>query len=281
MEQSIRLIRNSLQDIYPPGEINALIRIIFEEVCQYSLTDILLHKNSVLSANKRQEVETILQRLVQHEPIQYILGHTTFYGIDILVTPHVLIPRPETEELVELVLKENSQTSGNILDVGTGSGCIALALAKHLPEAQVEGWDISPEALNTAIRNAQRNGIDVSFSLQDILTVDAGKIPNRYELIVSNPPYICEQEKKDMDKNVLDYEPHLALFVTDDDPLIFYRKIAEAGKQMLKPGGKLYFEINALLGEETSRMIERHGYSDIRIENDISGKPRFISAKKE
>lgn len=278
MEQSIRRIQNCLQDIYPAGEIKALTRIILEEVCQYSLTDILLHKSSILSTSKHQEIETILQRLKRNEPIQYILGHTKFYGININVAPGVLIPRPETEELVELILKENEKLKGNILDIGTGSGCIALALAKFLPESRVEGWDISHEALNIAARNARQNGIEVSFHLKDILNLNTEEIP-QYELIVSNPPYICEKEKKEMERNVLDYEPHLALFVKDSDPLLFYRKIAEAGKSILKPGKNLYFEINALFGKETQEMIETYDYTDVHIYKDISGKDRFISAK--
>lgn len=267
--------------MYPPGEIKALIRIIFEEVCQYSLTDLLLHKNSVLSANKRQKIETILLRLRRNEPIQYILGHTRFCGINIHVNPSVLIPRPETEELVELILKENHEIKRNILDIGTGSGCIALALAKALPDSHISGWDVSPEALDTAKQNARQNEINnVSFSQKDVLSPDLSDIRERYALIVSNPPYICEWEKKSMDKNVLDYEPSLALFVKDSDPLIFYRRIAEIGQEILVPEGKLYFEINALLGEETQKTIRDLGYSDVHISNDISGKPRFISAKK-
>ena len=246
MEQSIRRIQSSLQDIYPAGEIKALTRIILEEVCQYSLTDILLHKSSILSTSKHQEIETILQRLKRNEPIQYILGHTKFYGININVAPGVLIPRPETEELVELILKENEKLKGNILDIGTGSGCIALVLAKFLPESRVEGWDISVEALNIATQNARQNSIEAFFLQKDILNLNTSEISRQYDLIVSNPPYICEREKKEMDRNVLDYEPHLALFVEDSDPLLFYRKIAEAGKSILKPGKRLYFEINAL-----------------------------------
>ena len=281
MKQSIRRIQNCLQDIYPTGEIKALTRIILEEVCQYSLTDILLHKNSILSASKHQEIETILQRLKQNEPIQYILGHTKFYGININVAPGVLIPRPETEELVELILKENEKLKGNILDIGTGSGCIALALAKFLPDSRVEGWDISVEALNIATQNARQNSIETSFSKKDILNLNTSEISRQYDLIVSNPPYICEREKKEMDRNVLDYEPHLALFVEDSDPLLFYRKIAEAGKSILKPGKRLYFEINALFGKETQKMVEEYGYTDVHIYKDISGKNRFISAKND
>ena len=281
MKQSIRRIQNCLPGLSPTGEIKALTRIILEEVCQYSLTDILLHKNSILSASKHQEIETILQRLKQNEPIQYILGHTKFYGININVAPGVLIPRPETEELVELILKENEKLKGNILDIGTGSGCIALALAKFLPESRVEGWDISVEALNIATQNARQNSIETSFSKKDILNLNTSEISRQYDLIVSNPPYICEREKKEMDRNVLDYEPHLALFVEDSDPLLFYRKIAEAGKSILKPGKRLYFEINALFGKETQKMVEEYGYTDVHIYKDISGKNRFISAKND
>lgn len=278
MEQSIRLIQDSLQEIYSPGEVKALTRIIFEEVCQYTLTDILLHKNSILSASKRQKIETIVQRLQQNEPIQYIIGHTDFYGINIHVAPGVLIPRPETEELIGYILKENSGSNGFILDIGTGSGCIALALAQNLPDAQVEGWDISPEALKVATGNALKTKTEVAFSRKDILSLDPSAISRRYELIVSNPPYICEREKEEMEKNVLHHEPHLALFVSDSDPLLFYRKIGEAGKTLLSSGGKLYFEINALLWKETIELLKNLGYQNIRVMNDISGKHRFISA---
>lgn len=278
MEQSIRLIRNSLQELYSPGEIKALTRIIFEEVCQYTLTDILLHKNSILSASKRHEIETIVQRLQHGEPVQYIMGHTEFCGIDIAVAPGVLIPRPETGELIEYILKENRGLNGFILDIGSGSGCIALTLARNLPDAQVEGWDISPEALKIAAENALRTKTEVTFSRKDILTLDLSTISRRYELIVSNPPYICEREKKEMEENVLNHEPHLALFVPDSDPLLFYRKIGKAGKTLLSPGGKLYFEINALFWQETAELLKNLGYQNVRIMKDISGKQRFVSA---
>ncbi|WP_455498959.1 peptide chain release factor N(5)-glutamine methyltransferase [Coprobacter sp.] len=278
MEQSIRLIQDSLRGIYSPGEIKALTRIIFEEVCHYTLTDILLHKNNILSASKRQEIAIITKRLQQNEPIQYIIGHTEFYGIKIHVAPGVLIPRPETGELIDCILKDNTGFKGSILDIGTGSGCIALALAKNFPDAQVEGWDISPKALKIANKNASKTNLQITFSLKNILTLNPSTISRRYELIVSNPPYICEWEKKDMEKNVLNYEPHLALFVPDSDPLLFYRKIGEAGKKLLSPGGKLYFEINALLWKESTSLLESLGYKNICITKDISGKNRFISA---
>lgn len=278
MQQGIQFIRESLQGIYPPEEIKAFIRLIFEKVCDYTLTDMLLHKNNILSPCKRQEIESIVRRLQQNEPIQYILGYTEFHGIRIGVAPGVLIPRPETGELVDIIIQENRNRTGRIADIGTGSGCIAISLAKFLPAMEVEGWDISPVALQIASKNALDSHINVSFLNHDILNSDFSKITHRYDIIVSNPPYICDYEKQHMEKNVLEYEPHLTLFVPDSDPLRFYRVIGETGKVLLNPGGKLYFEINALLWEETVHLISELGYNNVLAMRDIYGKNRFISA---
>ena len=278
MKQSIRRIQNCLQDIYPTGEIKALTRIILEEVCQYSLTDILLHKNSILSASKHQEIETILQRLKQNEPIQYIQGETCFYGSMFRVAPGVLIPRPETEELVDLIVKE-AATGTRLLDIGTGSGCIAISLAKHIPQAVVTAWDVSEEALAIAGENNRELKAGVHFEKIDVLSAEPVG-DDQYDMIVSNPPYVTESEKNEMEPNVLDWEPGLALFVPDNDPLRFYRRIASLGRKMLRLHGRLYFEINRAYGEEVIQMLHEQGYEELRLIKDISGNDRIVTAKR-
>ena len=278
MKQSIRRIQNCLQDIYPTGEIKALTRIILEEVCQYSLTDILLHKNSILSASKHQEIETILQRLKQNEPIQYIQGETCFYGSMFRVAPGVLIPRPETEELVDLIVKE-AATGTRLLDIGTGSGCIAISLAKHIPQAVVTAWDVSEEALAIAGENNRELKAGVHFEKMDVLSAEPVG-DDQYDMIVSNPPYVTESEKNEMEPNVLDWEPRLALFVPDNDPLRFYRRIASLGRKMLRLHGRLYFEINRAYGEEVLQMLHEQGYEELRLIKDISGNDRIVTAKR-
>ena len=221
----------------------------------------------------------MLSRLQKNEPIQYVLGKETFCGLDFEVDSNVLIPRPETRELVEwIVADRKSSASSHILDIGTGSGCISISLAKFLQGSKVEAWDISQGALDVARRNAQRNGVEVLFRHQDVLdALPGGAI---YDVIVSNPPYITEKEKLDMEANVLDWEPSTALFVPDADPLLFYRKIAELGLSMLKTGGALYFEINRAYGQETISMLESLNYSQIELRKDEWGNDRMIKAYK-
>ena len=271
-------IRNDLQKCYSAQETANLSRIVCCEMLGQSTIDYYLGKDIILSPKEAQELESILIRLCNFEPIQYVQGITYFLGRTFQVAPGVLIPRPETEELVEIILKEIS-VNARILDIGTGSGCIAVSLSKELPNAQVTAWDISEEALAISRRNNEVLQAFVNFVLCDVLTCQP-TLQERYDVIVSNPPYVLEAEKQEMERNVLDWEPSLALFVPDSDPLRFYRRIAELGLVMLEPCGKLYFEINRAFGEATVAMLLELGYSSAHIQKDISGNDRFVIAKR-
>uniref|UniRef100_UPI0025A48837 peptide chain release factor N(5)-glutamine methyltransferase n=1 Tax=Bacteroides congonensis TaxID=1871006 RepID=UPI0025A48837 len=236
MNRITNYIRQSLQDIYPPEEVKALTMLICCDMLCLDALDIYLGKDMILSECKERELENIIFRLQKNEPIQYIRGFAEFDGRRFKVAPGVLIPRPETVELVELVARENA-SARRLLDIGTGSGCIAISLDKKLPEAEVEAWDISEDALAIARENNKELAADVTFLQRDVLSDDWKKAPS-FDVIVSNPPYVTEAEKKDMDANVLDWEPELALFVPDDDPLRFYRRIADLGRELLLPDGK-------------------------------------------
>lgn len=218
------------------------------------------------------------ERLKTGEPIQYIMGKGPFYGRAFFVTPATLIPRNETEELVHLIIKENPQAGLKILDIGTGTGCIPISLALEMNNPEMFAVDISEEALQIAEKNAVEFIAKVTFTKCDILT-KTPEVPE-LDILVSNPPYIPEQEKPEMHKNVLDFEPELALFVSNDDPLIFYRMIAEKGQQLLKSGGKLYFEINEKYGKEVAELLEEMGYSDIKVLKDLNGKERMVVARR-
>lgn len=255
-----------------------LSRIICCEILGQSTIDYYLGKDIILSPKEVKELESILIRLCNFEPIQYVQGIAYFLGRKFQVAPGVLIPRPETEELVEIILKEIS-ANARILDIGTGSGCISVSLSKELPEAQVTAWDISEEALAVSRRNNEILQASVNFVLCDVLTYQPA-FQERYDVIVSNPPYVLEAEKQEMERNVLDWEPSLALFVPDADPLRFYRRIAELGLVMLESCGKLYFEINRAFGEATVAMLLELGYSSAHIQKDISGNDRFVIARR-
>lgn len=278
MNKIVAYIRSRLQPYYTAEEVSALSRIVCCDLLGQAPTDYYLGKDIVLSSKKEQELEDILQRLSRFEPLQYIEGRTLFLGREFWVAPGVLIPRPETEELVELMLKE-IPADARILDVGTGSGCIAISLAKELPDALVTAWDVSPEALSVARANARKLQADVRFVECDVLAcqVDGAGL---YDVIVSNPPYVTEAEKADMEPNVLQWEPSLALFVPDDDPLRFYRRIAVLGRDMLADGGRLYFEINRAYGREMVEMLRTMGYVRVRVEKDLSQNDRFVIAEK-
>ena len=221
----------------------------------------------------------MIRRLKKNEPIQYIIGVESFCGLTFEVNPSVLIPRPETQELVGWIAGDcEGKEACRILDIGTGSGCIPVSLAHRLPKAEVESWDISEDALQVARRNAERNGVEVLFRQKDVLKASPDEA--RYDVIVSNPPYIAEKEKVDMEANVLDWEPSIALFVPDEDPLLFYRKIAQLGCSMLKEGGALYFEINRAYGQETIQMLEAMGYKEIELRKDSWGNDRMMKAER-
>lgn len=278
MNKIVAYIRSRLQPYYTAEEVSALSRIVCCDLLGQAPTDYYLGKDIVLSSKKEQELEDILQRLSRFEPLQYIEGRTLFLGRELLVAPGVLIPRPETEELVELMLKE-IPADARILDVGTGSGCIAISLAKELPDTLVTAWDVSPEALSVARANARKLQADVRFVECNVLACQVDEV-GLYDVIVSNPPYVTEAEKADMEPNVLQWEPSLALFVPDDDPLRFYRRIAVLGRDMLADGGRLYFEINRAYGREMVEMLRAMGYVGVRVEKDLSQNDRFVIAEK-
>lgn len=267
----IRTIETALRDIYPPDECRALAWWVAEEATGLTRTQII---SGCKDTKNIPNIEIILQRLQKKEPIQYIFGHTLWSGLDLRVTPATLIPRPETAELVEFISHNHPHQLSplNVLDIGTGSGCIAIALKRQHPDWNIYAVDISQDALSVARQNAISNGVTVHFSQCDILS--ERPLPDcRFDIVVSNPPYITEQEKQQMDINVLNYEPHTALFVPDTDPLLFYRRIA-----FLRLTPCLYFEINEAYGEELTSMLQQLGYQNIIIKNDCYGKPRILAA---
>ena len=274
-----------LTHIYDAGEAKAIVRWVLDVRFGLSWTDILCGKVTELSAHDQTELEKIMQRLEKGEPVQYIIGVTDFFGRQFHVAPGVLIPRPETEELCRWIISQKGQSPlCEILDIGTGSGCIAITLALELPDAKVTAWDISDDALRIASENAKQLGADVVFDKQDVLNISLtshlSPLTSHYDLIVSNPPYICKKEKSAMECNVLEHEPHLALFVPDDDPLLFYRAIAQYASETLKPQGSLFFEINPLYADDLTQMLHMMPYHDISIRQDQFGKPRFLKATK-
>ncbi|MDR1699432.1 MAG: peptide chain release factor N(5)-glutamine methyltransferase [Prevotellaceae bacterium] len=279
MKQSLAHIRTSLAGIYPESEINALIRLIFETVCGWNATQFLLNKEVVLSDTQRKEIEVIVCRLRKHEPVQYILGKADFYSLLFEVNENTLIPRPETEELVDWVISEYKNFAGKLLDIGTGSGCIAVSLAKHLPQMDVSAVDISEKALETAGRNAKKNDVKIHFQQCDIL-MENQKIIGNFDVIVSNPPYVLESEKAEIQSNVLQYEPHKALFVPNENTLLFYKAIADFSVKKLNENGSLYLEINRMFGKETAEMLAGKGFSSIEIRKDLSGNDRMIKCRK-
>ena len=274
-----------LSKVYDEGEAKAIARLTYEVRFDLTFTDLCLGKDTQLSADDQAQAAEICSRLLQQEPVQYVLGQAEFCGHTMMVNEHVLIPRPETEELCQWVVSEMSDErlevrDYSILDIGTGSGCIAVTLAAALPQAEVTAWDISAEALQVARENARRSGVPVTFQQVDMLNTHHVPLSTQWELIVSNPPYICYKERAMMESNVLDHEPHTALFVPDDDPLLFYRAIAAYGQKALKVGGWLYFEINPLYADELTDMFCAMSYHDIETKEDQYGKQRMIRAKR-
>ena len=279
MHPIVNEIREALRGIYPDSEALSLAKMLLVEAFGFSTLELYGGKDKEISGKRRDVLDKMLSRLQKNEPIQYVLGKETFCGLDFEVDSNVLIPRPETRELVEWIVADRKlDASCRILDIGTGSGCISVSLAKFLSGAEVEAWDISEGALEVARRNAVRNAVEVLFRQQDVLYALPGD--THYDVIVSNPPYITEKEKLDMDANVLDWEPFTALFVPDADPLLFYRKIAELGLSMLNIGGALYFEINRAYGQETVRMLEGLSYKQIELRKDEWGNDRMVKACK-
>jgi release factor glutamine methyltransferase len=276
---------DQLSTQYPIEEIESFYFILLEDRLNLKRVDIALNPNLNILPEDWTYFNNCISKLYKEIPIQYIIGNTEFYGLPFKVTPDTLIPRPETEELVQWILnytsfdatqhpKKNKQI--NILDIGTGSGCIAISLAKNLPNSNVTAYDVSEEALKVAKQNAILNEVTVTFDKIDILKTDFLK--NKFDIIVSNPPYVRNLEKKEINKNVLGNEPHLALFVKNNNPLLFYDKIADLAKNNLKPGGQLFFEINQYLGIETVELLNKKGYSKIELRKDIFRNDRVIMA---
>lgn len=285
-----------LTAIYNEREAQAIVRTVLDALFGMSLTDICLGKVTQLSADDTTRLEKIMQRLEKSEPVQYVLGAEWFAGRLFDVAPGVLIPRPETEDLVKWACDEAKEKEDNskeergkeekedskkeevphpsILDIGTGSGCIAITVALALPQARVTAWDISTDALAIAAGNAHRLGASVRFEHQDALSAPDDE--ERWDVIVSNPPYICDRERADMSDNVLSYEPELALFVPDSDPLLFYRAIARYASKALKPGGRLLFETNTAYAHEVAQAMANEGFTAIEVRNDCFGKPRMV-----
>ena len=279
MHPVLHEIRDALKGYYPDSEALALAKMLLVEVFGFSTIELYGGKDKEFSEKHRSALNEMIRRLQKNEPIQYIIGIESFFGLTFEVNPNVLIPRPETQELVSWIIEDyQSDESIRILDIGTGSGCIPISLAKQLSKVEVESWDISEGALEVASRNCERNGVKVLLRQKDVLK--ATPEGNLYDVIVSNPPYITNKEKVEMESNVLDWEPSLALFVPDEDPLLFYRKIAQLGCDMLKEGGSLYFEINRAYGEETILMLKELGYARIELKKDSWGNDRMIKAKR-
>lgn len=270
-------IKQSLTGYYPVGEAAAMGKWILTDVFHLSAVELYAGKDINFSTESRVMLEDILNRLRHYEPLQYILGEASFCGLSLKVNEAVLIPRPETEELVAWMEADYADKSGmTVLDVGTGSGCIPIALACRLKQPYVHAWDVSEAALQVATENAERHGVNITFRKIDVLRSGCPVFP--VDILVSNPPYIAEKERSSMERNVLDWEPEVALFVPDDDPLLFYRRIAELGWQMLVPSGALYYEINQAYGEETAELLRSIGYIDVELRKDLSGNDRMIKA---
>ena len=269
-----------LQGVYDKEEVHCFFYILCDFFLQYSRFEVSMALDTIVSAKNITAFDMALLRLKKQEPIQYILGCTAFYGLTFKVNEHTLIPRPETEELVDWVLSNlhDQDSVLDILDIGTGSGCIAISLAKNIPTARVSGLDISEKALEVAQENAVKNQVLVSFCKKDILETTALK--NKYDVMVSNPPYVRQLEKKAMNVNVLDYEPGVALFVPNEDPLLFYRKIAQLAMVSLQTKGWLYFEINEYLSKEMNVLLKEIGFANIEIKKDFREVPRMIKCQK-
>jgi release factor glutamine methyltransferase len=279
MQVAKKLILNNLSPYYCKQEIESISKLIFEKILGLSRLQMHLNQHKTISSANLAQITEIINRLIRFEPIQYILGETEFYGLALKVNPSVLIPRPETEELVDWIIHDYNKLNPVILDIGTGSGCIPITLVKNLTGATAEGWDISDAALTIAQENAAINLVKVDFIHTDVLNHNYPSTNQKYDIIVSNPPYITNSEQHLMLQNVIDYEPHVALFVSDTDPLVFYRTIADIAGKQLKPGGNLYFEINERFGNETADLLAKKGFKNIVLKKDINGKERMIRAE--
>lgn len=275
LKEAIEQLKTGLAGIVEPQEAQAMIRVICEDIFNYDQVDVALRQDSELPEFAPQRINDIIARLQRHEPLQYIVGTARFHGHRFKVTPAVLIPRPETEQMVDLIIDENPATDLRVLDMGTGSGCIAISLARALKFARVDALDVSRDALAVARENAVVLKVKVNFFESDMLLPQPS---SRYDIIVSNPPYVCWSERESMERNVKDYEPGQALFVPDNDPLLFYKSIVPYAARSLERGGKLYLEINQRFGREVKRLLEENGFDEVRIIEDSYGHDRFAAA---
>ena len=273
------LFQNELSSFFDAMEIDQFFYLTLEKKHQLKRVDLALNPNYEISVEEEQYWDSVLIQLKTQKPIQYILGETSFFGLTFLVNEHTLIPRPETEELVQWILETNPANSQiSLLDIGTGTGCIPITLKKNLPKATVFASDVSEKALEVATKNASKNQVDITFLQNNILSTT--RLEQQFDVIVSNPPYVRELEKKEINPNVLQFEPHLALFVADNDALLFYRKIAQLAQEYLQPNGQLFFEINQYLGTEMVALVASYGFTAIELRQDIYGNDRMLRAVK-
>jgi release factor glutamine methyltransferase len=274
----LRFFRDELNDTYEKEELESIIAYCLEDFLNIKRAAISSNQETTVSESELLKFNFAIKDLKKHRPLQYVLGLADFYRLKFFVNEQVLIPRPETEELVHLIIHDNKLSEPSIIDIGTGSGCIPVALKKNILAATVSAIDVSESALELAKRNAEKNEVDVHFFLKDILSSDENMEQqlSKYDIIVSNPPYICFSEKEQMHKNVLDYEPHLALFVNDNDPLLFYKAICDFALKSLNKNGKIYFEINQSLASETKDLLESKGFKNVELIKDISNNYRIL-----
>lgn len=276
----IKIFTDELKDIYSETEIKSIAELVLEKFLGYSKTELFLNKDEIISDAKYKNVEKALRRLKKNEPVQYILGETEFYGLMFNVAEGVLIPRPETEELVDWIINDYQKLENlAILDIGTGSGCIAISLATKLEKSNVYAFDISQKALLISRANAQLNNVEVKFIEKNILEKQQEEANDKFDVIVSNPPYVLLKEKELMEKNVLEFEPNEALFVDDNKPLLFYKAISVYAKLNLKNGGRLYFEINEAFGKETVLLLQNIGFENVELRKDLNGKDRMVCGR--
>ncbi len=279
MRATIQYIEQELRDLYPKTEIRAFTRLMLEHVCGLNYTQQVLLNDQLLEDSFKITIGEMVKRLKDHEPIQYIMGEIEFAGLKLMVAPPVLIPRPETEELVQWIAETELPNAPALLDVGTGSGCIALALKYRIPDASVSALDFMEQAIEVAHQNAELNKLEVEFFKTDIMNWET-KAWRKLDAIISNPPYVRESEKENMSANVLNYESEKALFVPDNDPLIFYRRITEFANRWLKENGWLFFEINESLGNEMIELVKGFGFKSVEIKKDLFGKDRMLRCRK-
>lgn len=274
-----QFFKSELEPLYPVEEVRQFVAMTFEAVLEYSRIDMILKLDDLVSPEKVRELESVVRRLKNHEPIQYILGKVRFFGVSLSVNEHVLIPRPETEELVKWIFDEHIGKEIEIMDVCSGSGCIAIALKSLMKGATVHGVDKSVEALNLSSTNASSSKNGVEFFHFDVLKQESFGFM-KFDVMVSNPPYVLQAEKIAMAENVLNYEPHMALFVEGEDPLVFYRRIVDLAEGHLNKGGMLYFEINEAFGVEVKQLLIDRNYKDVELRKDLNGKDRMVRGTK-